>query len=147
MSEKKFIRAEKIEMSQFFSEDGAIIPFTYLKVEDETAPWASLTVGQPVTVSGIAKGKGFAGVVKRHHFKGGPATHGQSDRERHPGSIGGTTTPGRVYKGKRMAGRLGGQQVTVKGLKIVDINEGKKLVGISGAIPGSRHARVKILLV
>lgn len=147
MSDKKFIRAEKIEMSQLFSEDGAIIPFTYLKVEDDEAPWASLTVGQSVTVSGTAKGKGFAGVVKRHHFKGGPATHGQSDRERHPGSIGGTTTPGRVYKGKRMAGRLGGQQVTVKGLKIVDINEGKKLVGISGAIPGSRHARVKILLV
>src|SRR3989338_5646222 len=72
---------------------------TEIKIGDVFAP------GDTVSVTGISKGKGFAGVVKRHHFKGGPRTHGQSDRERAPGSIGQTTTPGRVYKGKRMAGR------------------------------------------
>lgn len=93
--------------------------------------------GNTVTVSGISKGKGFAGVVKRHHFKGGPRTHGQSDRERAPGSIGQTTTPGRVYKGKRMAGRMGGKKATVKNLQIIDI-DGSKLF-VSGQVPGGKN--------
>jgi large subunit ribosomal protein L3 len=96
----------------------------------------------PVTVVGTSKGKGFAGVVKRWHFKGGPATHGQSDRQRAPGSVGGTTTPGRVYRGKKMPGRMGGGRVTVKGLEIVEADEGAKVVKISGAVPGARNGEV-----
>src|SRR3972149_1976835 len=79
--------------------------------------------GDMVGVTGTSKGKGFAGVVKRHHFAGGPKTHGQSDRHRAPGSVGSTTTPGRVYKGKRMAGRMGKERVTVKNLQVVDVSE------------------------
>lgn len=100
--------------------------------------------GDTVSVTGISKGKGFAGVVKRHHFAGGPATHGQSDRERAPGSIGGTTTPGRVYKGKRMAGRMGGNRVTVKGLKVMAIDKEKNSLTVSGPVPGSVKGIVMI---
>ena len=92
--------------------------------------------GDVVMVSGVTKGKGFQGGVRRYGFAGGPRTHGQSDRERAPGSIGQTTTPGRVYKGKKMAGRMGGTMVTVKNLHVVGVdNETNELV-ISGAIPG-----------
>lgn len=96
--------------------------------------------GDIIKVTGVSKGKGFQGVVKRHHFKGGPRTHGQSDRERAPGSIGQTTTPGRVYKGKRMAGRMGGDRVTIKNLKIVSIDEKKNILTISGVVPGGRNS-------
>lgn len=92
--------------------------------------------GDVVAVSGTSKGKGFAGVVKRHHFRGGPRTHGQSDRERAPGSIGQTTTPGRVYRGKRMAGRMGGERVTVKNLHIISVNGESGEIEISGQVPG-----------
>ncbi len=95
-----------------------------------------------VDISGVSKGKGFQGVVKRHHFKGGPRTHGQSDRERAPGSIGQTTTPGRVYKGKRMAGRMGGDKVTVKNLKIVEVKEDGLVV--AGLVPGAKGGLVEI---
>ena len=95
-----------------------------------------LKEGDTVKVTGISKAKGFAGVVKRHHFAGGPRTHGQSDRERAPGSIGQTTTPGRVYKGKRMAGRMGGRKVTVTGLKVMGVDAQKNLVVVSGLVPG-----------
>ena len=98
--------------------------------------------GDIVDVIGISKGKGFAGVVKRHHFKGGPRTHGQSDRERAPGSIGQTTTPGRVYKGKRMAGRMGRERVTVKNLQVVDVSEDYLL--IKGLVPGGRNSLLTI---
>lgn len=91
--------------------------------------------GDIIDVTGVSKGKGFAGVVKRHHFKGGPKTHGQSDRHRAPGSIGQSTTPGRVYKGKRMAGRMGSAQVTIKNLEIIDLKDGELLV--KGLVPGS----------
>jgi large subunit ribosomal protein L3 len=99
--------------------------------------------GDIVNVTGISKGKGFAGGVKRHNFKGGPRTHGQSDRERAPGSIGQTTTPGRVYKGKRMAGRMGQDTVTVKNLEIIEItNDGMLL--IKGLVPGSLNSILTI---
>lgn len=91
--------------------------------------------GDIVDVTGISKGKGYAGVVKRHHFKGGPRTHGQSDRERAPGSIGQTTTPGRVYKGKRMAGRMGVDQVTIKNLEVIEVRSDGVLL-IKGLVPG-----------
>lgn len=95
--------------------------------------------GDAVRVTGTSKGKGFAGVVKRHGFAGGPRTHGQSDRERAPGSIGQTTTPGRVYRGKRMAGRMGGERVTQRGLKIVAINSDTNMLTVKGVVPGGRN--------
>jgi len=100
-------------------------------------------IGEKVQVSSFAKGKGFQGVVVRYHFRGGPHTHGQSDRERAPGSIGQTTTPGRVYKGKRMAGRMGGQRVTVKNLIIHELT--KDSIAVAGLIPGSKKSNVEIL--
>jgi large subunit ribosomal protein L3 len=103
-----------------------------------------LQPGDLVTVTGISKGKGFTGVVKRHGFAGGPRTHGQSDRLRAPGSIGAGTTPGRVYKGKKMAGRSGGQQVTVKGLLILSVDPQTHQVLIQGALPGHRHSLITI---
>jgi large subunit ribosomal protein L3 len=100
--------------------------------------------GDHVDVIGISKGKGFAGVVKRHHFKGGPKTHGQSDRERHPGAIGSTTTPGHIKKGLRMAGHMGSQQVTAQRLEILKIDPARNLLLIKGAVPGSDNGLVLI---
>jgi len=100
--------------------------------------------GELVDVTGISKGKGFAGVVKRHHFSGGPKTHGQSDRHRAPGSIGGTTTPGRVFKGKRMAGHMGNERVTVRRLKVVQADADRNLLLVRGAVPGGRKGLVTI---
>jgi len=100
--------------------------------------------GDVVAVTGISKGKGFAGVVKKHHFRGGPRTHGQSDRERAPGSIGQTTTPGRVYKGKKMAGRMGGIQSTIKNLHIISVNAESGEVEISGQVPGNSGSLISI---
>lgn len=94
------------------------------------------SVGDIVAVVGTSKGKGFAGVIKRHHFGGGPITHGQSDRQRAPGSLGQSSYPSRVYKGLRMAGRMGGHSVTAKNLKILQIDLVNNLILIKGAIPG-----------
>lgn len=99
-------------------------------------------LGDVINVTGTSKGKGYAGVVKRHHFKGGPRTHGQSDRERAPGSIGQTTTPGRVYKGKRMSGRMGNETVTVKNLVVVDIKDG--ILYVKGLVPGIKGGVVYV---
>jgi large subunit ribosomal protein L3 len=93
--------------------------------------------GNTVDVTGVTKGKGFAGVVKRWGFAGGPRTHGQSDRERAPGSIGATTTPGRVYKGMKMPGHMGNEQVTVQGLEVIEINKEENEIQVAGSIPGS----------
>ena len=101
-----------------------------------------LTPGDIIDVTGTSKGKGYAGVVKRHHFKGGPKTHGQSDRHRAPGSIGQSTTPGRVYKGKRMAGHMGVAQVTVKNLEVIELNDDILLV--KGLVPGHISSIVTI---
>lgn len=100
--------------------------------------------GEKINIRARAIGKGFQGVVKRHGFAGGPRTHGQSDRERAPGSIGQTTTPGRVYKGKRMAGRMGGGFVTVKNLEIVKIDPEKNLILVKGLVPGKSGNLVKL---
>lgn len=101
-------------------------------------------VGDLVDVAGISKGRGFAGVVKRHGFKGGPKTHGQSDRHRAPGSIGQTTTPGRVYKGKRMAGHMGNERVTVQNLRVVLVDPERNLLAVKGAVPGARNGLLLI---
>ena len=101
-------------------------------------------VGKRVDVIGTGKGKGFAGTVKRYHFRGGPKTHGQSDRLRAPGSVGSTTTPGRVFKGKKMAGQMGNQRVTSQNLKIVLVNPEKNLIAVNGSVPGSKGSLVII---
>lgn len=127
-----------IREARFADSEVALIPTpgTLIKPTDVFKP------GDIVDVIGVSKGKGYAGVVKRHHFKGGPRTHGQSDRERAPGSIGQTTTPGRVYKGKRMAGHMGHERVTIQNLKIVDVGEDHLL--IKGLVPGSINSLIMI---
>ncbi len=100
--------------------------------------------GDLVKVQGVSKGKGFQGVVRRHGFHGGPKTHGQSDRHRAPGSIGQGTTPGRVYKGKKMAGHMGVDTVSVKGLEVIKIDKTNEEITIKGGVPGPIGGLLKI---
>ena len=100
--------------------------------------------GQKVDISGNSKGRGFAGVVKRHGFRGGPKTHGQSDRHRAPGSIGAGTTPGRVWTGQKMAGRMGGKRVTVQNLEVVEVIADRNLILVKGSVPGARNTLLQI---
>ncbi len=101
-------------------------------------------IGEHVDVVGTSKGKGFAGVVKRYHFAGGPKSHGASDRLRAPGSNGSTTTPGRVYKGSRRPGHMGHERVTSQSLKVVLVDAERNLLGVRGAVPGPRGGLVTI---
>jgi large subunit ribosomal protein L3 len=101
-------------------------------------------VGEHVDVIGTSKGKGFAGVVKRYHFAGGPKTHGGSDRLRAPGSSSSTTTPGRVYRGSRRPGHMGHERVTSQSLKVVLVDAERNLLGVRGAVPGPRGGLVTI---
>jgi large subunit ribosomal protein L3 len=94
-------------------------------------------VGDRVDVIGKSKGRGFAGTVKRHHFRGGPKTHGQSDRLRAPGSAGAGSTPGRVPKGRRMAGHMGSERVTIQNLEVVVVDPDKHLIAVRGSVPGA----------
>ena len=129
-------------------------PFRYLR-EFRVDDIEAMEVGQKVDISlfksgdlvditGVSKGKGFAGVVKRHHFAGGPKTHGQSDRHRAPGSIGATTSPGRVFKGMRMAGHMGNSQVTVQQLEVFEADPARNLLLVRGAVPGARNGLLLI---
>ena len=128
--------------------------FRYLReirlADDETVEAGQIfdvslfKTGDRVDVTGVSKGKGFAGVVKRHHFAGGPKTHGQSDRHRHPGSIGATTSPGRVLKGLRMAGHLGNRQETVQHLEVIEADPARNVLLIKGAVPGGRNGLLLI---
>jgi len=101
-----------------------------------------LSEGDVVDVTAISRAKGFQGVMKRHGFAGGPRTHGQSDRERAPGSMGSGTTPGRIYKGKKLAGRMGGEQRTVKNLIVLRVED--KTIVLKGLIPGGKNRIVRI---
>jgi large subunit ribosomal protein L3 len=101
-------------------------------------------VGDLVDVAGVSKGKGHAGVVKRYHFKGGSKTHGQSDRMRRGGSIGATTTPGRVLKGLRMAGQLGNKNATVLNIEVVQLDQERNLLAVKGTVPGATGSLVFI---
>ena len=101
-------------------------------------------IGDLVDVTGVSKGKGFAGTVKRHHFAGGPKTHGQSDRHRAPGSIGAGTSPGRVLKGQRMAGHMGNKRVTVRNLEVFEADTDRNLLLVRGAVPGGRNGLLLI---
>ena len=100
--------------------------------------------GDLLDVTGVSRGRGFAGGVRRHNFSGGPKTHGQSDRHRAPGSIGSGTTPGRVYKGQRMAGHMGAVQTTSKNLRLIARDEGKGLLLVEGAVPGATNSTVRV---
>ena len=95
--------------------------------------------GDTVDVTGVSKGKGFAGTIKRHGFHGGPKTHGQSDRHRAPGSIGAGTSPGRVLKGTKMSGHMGDVRVTVRRLKVLEADAGKNRLLVRGAVPGGKN--------
>ncbi|TES88380.1 MAG: 50S ribosomal protein L3 [Dehalococcoidia bacterium] len=100
--------------------------------------------GDLVDITGLSKGKGFAGVVKRYHFAGGPKTHGQSDRHRARGSVGAGTSPGRVLKGMRMAGQMGNKRVTTRNLEVFQADPERNLLLISGAVPGARNGLLLI---
>ena len=130
-------------MSQIF-QNGKAVPVTPIRVNDETST-ALFKVADVVMVSAISKGKGFQGVVKRHGFSGGPKSHGQKDRLRAPGAIGGgSRAGGRVRPGMRMAGRMGGVRATILNIAIVDIDPVAKTVLLKGSTPGNTGAKVEI---
>jgi large subunit ribosomal protein L3 len=101
-------------------------------------------IGDAVDVVGTSKGKGFAGAMKRHGFSGGPITHGQSDRQRSVGSIGATSGTARVFKGKKMPGRMGNQRVTSQNIKVALVDAERNLIGVSGSVPGAKGGVVQI---
>jgi Ribosomal protein L3 len=131
----------KLKMTQIFQGEKAfgVTPVRLHSLED----MAELKAGAKVKVSGTSKGKGFAGVVKRYGFGGGPKTHGQKNRLRAPGSIG-NTTPQRVLPGRRMAGRMGGVKKTIKNLEIALIDESKQTIFLKGAVPGNTGGKIRI---
>lgn len=112
--------------------------------EGEEVTVAVFSVGERVDVVGTSKGKGFQGGMKRYHFGGGPRTHGQSDRQRSPGSRGAGTTPGRVYKGSRGPGHMGSERVTSQSLKVVLVDTERNLIGVCGSVPGGRGGLVVV---
>jgi len=120
-----------------------VIPVTVIKVGKESDSLEGFKEGDKVRVSGISKGKGFQGVVKRHGFHGGPQTHGQKNRLRAPGSIG-ATAPQRVIKGKKMAGHMGARRITVRNLVVAEVNPSEKILMLRGAVPGMRGTLLEI---
>lgn len=131
----------KIKLQEFQGsyKDIDIKPGLEIKVGD------FLTKGEMVDITGTSKGKGFQGVVKRHGFHGvGETTHGQKDRQRAPGSIGGGADPSRVFKGMRMAGRMGSNPVMVESLKVLEVDADKNLVVVKGSVPGAKNSFVTI---
>lgn len=136
------ILAKKVHMTQIFDESGTTYPVTLVMPLD---PKDTLEEGDTVQISGISKGKGFQGVVKRHKFKGGPRSHGQKHSEREAGSIGGGgRAGGRVVKGMRMAGRMGGDKVTLKQVKVIKVTPESGEIYLHGAVPGRRGTLVVI---
>jgi large subunit ribosomal protein L3 len=118
--------------------------------QEETKVGDALTVeqfevGDLLKVKGTSKGKGFQGVMKRYNFKGvGMATHGQKNRQRHPGSIGQSSDPSRVMKGLRMAGRMGGDTVTIANMEVVEVFPDKNIILVKGSVPGTRNSYLEI---
>lgn len=121
---------------------GLLVGEQKIFIGEEVKPTLIFKEGDIIDVSGTSKGQGFQGVVKRHNFRGGPRTHGQSDRLRAPGSIGAATTPGRVFKGKRMAGRTGGERVTVQNLIVMQTDE--QSISVTGLIPGKKGGLIEV---
>lgn len=150
--DKKEKHSNKAEKNHFAKSNTSPKSFVteFRNYSDEKALGDTITVdifteGEHVNVVGTTKGKGFQGVVKRHGFHGvGEASHGQHDRQRAPGSIGGSSYPSRVFKGMRMAGRMGGDRVKMKGLKVVKIFPDKNYILISGSVPGHKGSIVLI---
>lgn len=136
----KFILGKKIGMSQIFSENGTVTPVTVISVDSDASVFSE---GETVKVSGLSKGKGFQGAMKRHGFHGMPASHGHKHVKRHVGSIG-QRFPQHTLKGMRMAGRMGGTRVTVRGLKIITVDKEKNVLAVDGAVPGRRGAKLEI---
>ena len=140
---KKSVRKPQIGHAKKAGLDQKIRWFREVKAEEQDLkPGQAInldqvfSIGDSVKVSGVSKGKGFQGGVRRWGFHGGPKTHGQSDRHRAPGSIGSGTTPGRVYKGKKMAGHMGNVQVSTKNQEVVGLDKAANLIMIKGAVPG-----------
>ena len=112
----------------------------------ETLTVEQFNKGDKINISGTSKGRGFQGVVKRHGFSGvGMRTHGQSDRERAPGSIGGSSYPSRVVKGIRMAGRMGGDRVTVRNMVVVDVFPEQNIILVKGSVPGAPNSYLELV--
>ncbi len=131
-----------MNMTQIFMDNGIVVPVTILQSSSENL--SPELENKKILITGTSKGKGFAGVMKRWNFAGvGEATRGQSNKQRSAGSIG-SQTPGRVLKGKKMAGRMGNEKVTVKGSKIVKIDSENKQVMVLGPVPGARNSKVTI---
>lgn len=136
----KALKGKKMQMTQVFTLEGKVIPVTVLRVLE------GLSVNmeeQSVTIVGKSKGKGFSGVMKKWNFAGGPATRGQSNKARAAGSIG-AQSPGRVFKGKKMAGRMGNKRITLKNRKIVKVDLDSNSLMVSGPVPGARNSDVLI---
>lgn len=147
LSQRKTVQKDGYEAAQFALTRGKkVIKREMRLTSDEAEPETVFAIGDRVQVSGISKGKGFQGVVKRHGFHGGPRSHGQKHSEREPGAIGGGggRAGGRVAKGMRMGGRMGGERVTVKNLKVVAVDEENNQLLINGAIPGRRGTLLEI---
>ncbi|KKS80592.1 MAG: 50S ribosomal protein L3 [Candidatus Beckwithbacteria bacterium GW2011_GWA2_43_10] len=134
----------KLVTSQTFDDKGKRLVVTHLQIDPLTVNRIKLQPGELIKATGLSKGRGFSGVMKRHGFHGGPKTHGQSDRSRSPGSIGMRTTPGRVWKGKKMAGHYGMATKTIRNLKVINFDETTNILTISGTVPGHRHSLLKI---
>lgn len=115
-----------------------------LKPGDQIVLSQVFKIGDKVKVTGLSKGRGFSGVMKRHGFSGGPKTHGQSDRSRAPGSIGMRTTPGRVWKGKKMPGHYGMATKTIRNLTVISLDDAKQTLVVSGTVPASRRSLISI---
>lgn len=129
-------------MSQIFKEDGTVVPVTLLSLINEI-DIDNIKEGSLVKISGLSKGKGFQGVVKRWGFKGSSSTHGTKHTKRAPGSIG-SSFPEKVFKGRKMAGRMGNRRVTIGKIEIVSVDPKKKLVALKGAVPGPSGRRLEI---
>jgi len=130
-----------LENFRHLTEVGVEKPEEYARGQEVNV--SVLIPGEKVQVAGTSRGMGFAGVVKRHHFRGHPATHGHKDQLRTPGSIGAGGVQ-RVFKGMRMAGRMGGERVTIKNLEIVEVDAEKNILALKGAVPGKRGAIILI---
>jgi large subunit ribosomal protein L3 len=136
----KSIKGKKMNMTQVFLSEGKVKPVTRIGA---IAAFEEDILGKQVRVVGTSKGKGFTGVMKRWGFAGGPATRGQSTTPRMPGSIG-SQTPGRVLKGKKMAGRHGNKTVTLKDVRVLWLSSDKKEIFVSGPVPGARNSEVTL---
>ncbi|MBU1104903.1 50S ribosomal protein L3 [Patescibacteria group bacterium] len=138
--ETKLLGTKK-DMGLLYLENGDVVPFTTVVLS--VWPEKELAIGQKIKLKGVSKGRGFSGVMKRWGHKGGPATHGQSDRQRAIGSTG-PSTPGRVFKGLKMPGHFGNASITVPGSKIVGLEKEKLEIKVLGGVPGARRSKVQV---